>query len=84
MLDSNIRQEYYPELYESAKNPTDRSISQAVIEDEKRFRQRILHRLSSLGDEDDASKDPELLVAAGQLRLASKVGFNLGNNKMLT
>ena len=55
-----------------------------MIEDEKHFRQRILDRLSSLGDEDDATKDHELLVAANQLRLAGKVRFDLGNGKMLT
>ena len=79
-LDKNIRKEQFPELYKEVEKVTDRSISEAVIDDDDKFRQRILHQLSSVGEKEEETQDSELIVAAAQLRLAGRHEFDLGNN----
>ena len=58
---------------------TDRSISQAVIECDDKFRERILFRLASLGDGADVTQDSELAVAATHLCLAGCLVFDKNN-----
>ena len=47
-LDKNIRAGQYPQLYNAVEKTTDRSISQAIIECNDKFREHILFRLASL------------------------------------
>ena len=68
----NIRPGRFPELYEENEKVTDRSISEAVIEDDDKFSERILHCISSLGENNDYAQDSELAVAAAQLCLAGR------------
>lgn len=76
----NIHPGQFPELYEENEKVTDRSISEAVIEDDDKFSERILHHISSLGENNDYAQDSELAVAAAQLCLASRYEFDLGND----
>ena len=57
--------------------------SQAVIECDNKFRERILFRLASLGDGADITQDSELAVAAAQLRLAGRLVFDLHDKRSL-
>ena len=49
----NIHQGRFPELYEEVEKVTDRSISEAVIEDDDKFSERVLHCASSLEEKYD-------------------------------
>ena len=75
----NIHRGRFPELFEEVEKVTDRSISEAVIEDDDKFSERVLHRASSLEENYDYTQDSELAVAAAQLRLAGRYVFDLGN-----
>ena len=82
-LGKNIRPSKNTKLYNAVGKTTDQSISQAVIECDDKFRERILFCFESLEDGADVTQDSELAMTTAQLRLAGWLIFDLHDKRFL-